>query len=82
VTFLHKQISTCNSDAFLGNQRYVVSGSKQRRKPPTLHYKISALQLTEDDKHRLQLDSTYVPSPRFHAGFSSDFSLPIEAQIL
>jgi hypothetical protein len=64
------------------HESYSVIGSRQTQKPPRLVHKLHILQLTEDDKQRLQLDTTHVPSPRVHYGSTAQFSLHVTSSIM
>jgi hypothetical protein len=66
----------------VAGQRFSVIGTLQQQRPPVLRYKLNVLQLTEPDKHHLQADPNFVPTPRVHDGSAADFDLPVDATIL
>ncbi|KAH7907394.1 hypothetical protein BJ138DRAFT_1014577, partial [Hygrophoropsis aurantiaca] len=53
---------------------YRVSGSRESLDEPSLIFTINLLNITTQDHHNLQLDSTFIPSP--HCRVSHNFRLP------
>ncbi|EMD40863.1 hypothetical protein CERSUDRAFT_121499 [Gelatoporia subvermispora B] len=49
---------------------------------PVLRYTIHPLDLTADDKHSMQLDATFIPTPRMHAQSRVTFDLPANHDII
>lgn len=56
-------------------------GRSTRCTDACLKYRIRTLQLTEGDKHRLQLESTYVPKPKLSTA-TYTFTLPVEQRVV
>ncbi|KAI6101021.1 hypothetical protein EDD16DRAFT_1844403 [Pisolithus croceorrhizus] len=44
-----------------------VSGARETQEVPMTCFTIRTMNLTEQDKHNLQLDASIIPSPRFHS---------------
>jgi hypothetical protein len=53
----------------------------ETRLPPSIEYSLSVLQLTEYDKHQLQLDPSHRVSPQVHGASSATFGLPTTSHI-
>ncbi|KAG2340343.1 hypothetical protein BDR05DRAFT_889963 [Suillus weaverae] len=52
-----------------------ISGLREHFEPPKLKFTVHPMQLTAQDLHSLQLDSSTIPSPQFRNSFS--FKLPL-----
>lgn len=61
-----------------------IVGSKESRTDAALRYRIRPLQITEHDKHALQLDHdlNFVPTPRIHSGSAFSFLVPTTSRML
>ncbi|KAJ7931787.1 hypothetical protein B0H13DRAFT_2227876 [Mycena leptocephala] len=66
---------------FLGST-FKISGTDKTRTEPAVECKLHILQLTRDDQHTLQMDSTFVPSPHVQASSVQAFNLPLGYRIL
>jgi len=64
------------------DESFQVIGRHEIRSDAHLKYTIQPLYLTSDDKQGMQLDASYVPTPRLHRNSASSFQLPHEQQIL
>ncbi|KIP12766.1 hypothetical protein PHLGIDRAFT_113364 [Phlebiopsis gigantea 11061_1 CR5-6] len=63
-----------------GNARII--GTQRWKSAATLRYKIHPLQLTEGDRHSMQLDPSHVPTPRHAAAAAHNFQLAAEQCLL
>ncbi|KIJ05810.1 hypothetical protein PAXINDRAFT_20962 [Paxillus involutus ATCC 200175] len=64
---------------------YQISGSRESHEDPMVIYTVHLMNLTTQDQHELQLNPTFIPSPRFR--YTHSFKLPqghsvIRAQLL
>ncbi|PCH41519.1 hypothetical protein WOLCODRAFT_163166 [Wolfiporia cocos MD-104 SS10] len=64
------------------NPSYRITGHRETYAEPALRYTLYPLQLLQDDQHRLQLDASYVPTPRIHRGAANSFELPMNHKII
>ncbi|KIJ07204.1 hypothetical protein PAXINDRAFT_19596 [Paxillus involutus ATCC 200175] len=67
------------------SQSYQISGSRESQEDPMVIYTVHLMNLTAQDQHELQLNPTFIPSPRFR--FTHSFKLPqghsvVRAQLL
>ncbi|KAL5492779.1 hypothetical protein ACEPAI_4226 [Sanghuangporus weigelae] len=62
-------------------ERYRVSGWISEQTEPSIRYSVHPLELTEEDKHRLKMDSTFNPRPKVSERGTFGFSLPIGTSI-
>jgi hypothetical protein len=58
-----------------------MTGIMETRIPPAVEYRLSVLQLTEYDKHQLQLNPSHHISPQVHGASSAAFRLPTTSHI-
>ncbi|KAF7982845.1 hypothetical protein HWV62_25812 [Athelia sp. TMB] len=58
---------------------YQLSGTHETLQEPVIEHKIHLLDLTAEDKHNMQLDQMFIPSPQDK--FSHSFSLPISSSL-
>ncbi|KIJ13989.1 hypothetical protein PAXINDRAFT_100354 [Paxillus involutus ATCC 200175] len=68
-----------------GSTSYQISGSRESHEDPMVIYTVHLMNLTAQDLHELQLNPTFIPSPRFR--FTHTFKLPqghsvVRAQLL
>ncbi|KAJ7763628.1 hypothetical protein DFH07DRAFT_1059276 [Mycena maculata] len=61
---------------------FKISGSLKYRTEPIVECKLHAIQLTTDDQHTLQLESTFVPSPHMKASSAEVFNVQVGQRIL
>ncbi|KAJ6514882.1 hypothetical protein C8R47DRAFT_1275662 [Mycena vitilis] len=61
---------------------FKIDGTDKSREDPTVECKLHQLHLTTDDRHSLQSDPTFVPSPHLQASSVQVFNLPLEHRIL
>ncbi|KAI0089047.1 hypothetical protein BDY19DRAFT_993280 [Irpex rosettiformis] len=61
--------------------QFVIIGRLNRLTHACLKYHISVTQLTEGDKHKLQLDSTFVPKPKL-SSTTYTFTLPVDQHVI
>jgi hypothetical protein len=59
------------------DDNYRVSGKHHIRKHPVICYSIYPLRLTENDKHQMQMNSKFIPTPSISERFSTDISIAI-----
>ncbi|KAI0959615.1 hypothetical protein AcW1_004397 [Taiwanofungus camphoratus] len=64
------------------SESYRITGEFETRSEPALQYTIHHFYLTEDEKQQLQLDASFVPTPRIHMNSASYFRLPVDHAIL
>lgn len=64
------------------SETFHVTGQRETHTEPALRYTILPIDLTEGDKHQLQLDGLFVPTPRIHSNSASHFELPVDYVIL
>ncbi|KAL5513533.1 hypothetical protein ACEPAH_3932 [Sanghuangporus vaninii] len=62
-------------------ERYRASGRISAQTEPSVRYSVHPLELTEEDKHRLRMDSTFNPRPKVSEQGTFRFSLPIGTYI-
>ncbi|KAF7978535.1 hypothetical protein HWV62_45432 [Athelia sp. TMB] len=58
---------------------YQLFGTHETLQEPVIEHKIHLLDLTTEDKHNMQLDQMFIPSPQDK--FSHSFSLPISSSL-
>ncbi len=63
---------------------YQFTGAKIASVEPSMEYTIHTLSLSEDHRHRTQMDSSFVPIPRIESTLrlSPRFNLPLTSRIL
>ncbi|KAK0446846.1 hypothetical protein EV421DRAFT_1707226 [Armillaria borealis] len=63
---------------------YQFTGAKIASVEPSMEYTIHALSLSDDHRHRIQMDSPFVPTPRIESTLrlSPHFNLPLSSRIL
>ena len=57
---------------------YFVSGRRESLQNQEIEYQVHHLSLLADQRHNLQLDSSYVPTPVLNERFSQSFRIPSE----
>jgi hypothetical protein len=60
---------------------YVITGRRQVVQESKLEICVHLMDLTSDDKHNMQLDPNYIPSPAVNDRLSSGFHIPITTNI-
>ena len=60
---------------------YLISGRKETLQNQEIEYKIHVLRLLADHKHKLQLDSSYVPVPALNERLSQSFHVPADTVV-
>ncbi|KAI0921705.1 hypothetical protein AcW2_006594 [Taiwanofungus camphoratus] len=70
------------STVYSFSETFHVTGQRETHTEPALRYTILPIDLTEGDKHQLQLDGLFVPTPRIHSNSASHFELPVDYVIL
>jgi hypothetical protein len=60
---------------------YVITGRRQALQEPKLEIWVHLMDLTSDDRHNMQLDPVYIPSPALNDRLSSGFYIPITMTI-
>ncbi|KAI0774120.1 hypothetical protein C8Q74DRAFT_810377 [Fomes fomentarius] len=55
---------------------------EERHTEPTICYSVYPLELKQDDRHRMQEDSTHVPNPQIRAPSSFTFTLSLDTDVL
>ncbi|CAL1701264.1 unnamed protein product [Somion occarium] len=63
-------------------ESFQVSGIREDRLDASLKYRIRTFELTETDKHMLQLDQSFVPAPKLYAGSAFSFGMPLGRRLL
>jgi hypothetical protein len=61
----------------VGDISYRISGKQVIRKDPAICYSVYPLHLTEHDKHEMQMDPEFVPTPLISERFSAYINIPI-----
>lgn len=63
---------------------YRLTGSKIERVEASMEYTVHTLSLSEDHRHRIQMDSSFPPTPRIESTLrlSPHFNLPLSSRIL
>ncbi|KAK0189051.1 hypothetical protein F5146DRAFT_693680 [Armillaria mellea] len=63
---------------------YHLTGAKIASVEPSMEYTIHTLSLSEDHRHRIQMDSSFVPTPHIESTLrlSPYFNLPVSSRIL
>jgi hypothetical protein len=59
----------------------VITGRRQALQEPKLEIWVHLMNLTSDDRHNMQLDSDYMPSPTVNDRVSSGFHIPTTLNI-
>jgi hypothetical protein len=72
---LARQISLHNKP--VGDISYRVSGKRVIRKDPAICYSVYPLHFTEHDKHEMQMDPEFVPTPSISERFSAYINIPV-----
>ncbi|KAI0297433.1 hypothetical protein BC826DRAFT_1096771, partial [Russula brevipes] len=62
-------------------QEYVITGRRQVVQESKLEICVHLMDLTSDDKHNMQLDPNYIPSPAVNDRLSSHFFIPVTTNI-
>ena len=63
-------------------ESYTITGSSEEHTTANLKYKIRRFHLTEHDKHALQMDPHFIPSPRLPQNSLFSFELPTTHRLL
>ncbi|KAF9525383.1 hypothetical protein CPB83DRAFT_772200, partial [Crepidotus variabilis] len=66
----------------LSEPSFYLSGHEKTYTNPALEYRICPLELTAEHRQSLQLDSKFVPKPRFNPRHASAFQLPLGHTVL
>ncbi|KAK0217807.1 hypothetical protein IW262DRAFT_1560097, partial [Armillaria fumosa] len=76
LTYLHL-LATLTPD-------YHFTGANITSVEPSIEYTVHTLSLSEDHRHRIQMDSSFVPTPRIESTLrlSPHFNLPLSSRIL
>jgi len=61
---------------------YVIAGRRQAIEDAKLEFCVHLMDITSDDKHNMQLNPDYIPSPAVNERLSSKFSIPISMNIV
>lgn len=64
------------------SESWALSGYKETSCDAALRYIIRPMQLTEEDRHQLQLTPTFIPKPRMPPNAGSPFQLSLDQRIL
>ena len=60
---------------------YIITGRKETQQNQEIEYMVHILHLQADQKHKLQLDSSYVPTPVLTDRLAHSFHVPSETVI-
>jgi hypothetical protein len=60
---------------------YVITGRRQAIEDAKLEFCVHLMDITSDDKHNMQLDPNYIPSPAVNKRLSSKFFIPVSMNI-
>ncbi|KAI9443823.1 hypothetical protein H4582DRAFT_1807697 [Lactarius indigo] len=60
---------------------YRLTGRREELQPPQIRLLVHPMELTSDDRHNMQLDPTYIPTPKIDDRLSSSFHLPPWAEL-
>jgi hypothetical protein len=60
---------------------YFISGRKESLQNQEIEYQVHILRLLADQRHNLQLDPSYVPTPVLNERLSQSFNLPSETVV-
>ncbi|KAK0489058.1 hypothetical protein IW261DRAFT_1602879 [Armillaria novae-zelandiae] len=66
------------------NKEYELIGWKIEHLEPSIEYTVHSLILSEEDRHRIQMDSSFIPTPHIEPTLrlSSRFELPLSSSVL
>lgn len=62
-------------------KKYRATGTTLERSEPSMRYTVHPFELTEDDKHRIKMDSAFIPKPRVSNFRPFGFNLPVSSEI-
>lgn len=62
--------------------QFNLTGVDKNPTDPVLQHNVHVLGLTAEDRHAIQLDRTFIPSPQVVARFSHKFDLPLQYRIM
>ncbi|KAK7025055.1 VWFA domain-containing protein [Favolaschia claudopus] len=65
-----------------GTPGFKIDATDKSRSEPAIECKLHILHLTTDDRHEMQLNSNFVPSPNLQASSDSSFRMPLGHRIL
>ncbi|KAH9912631.1 uncharacterized protein BXZ73DRAFT_56103, partial [Epithele typhae] len=65
-----------------GSPSYRIRRTTNRRSEPSIRYTVHPLELTQDDRHRMQEDSRHHPRPRIHPHSSFTFTTSASTHLL
>ncbi|KAI9443812.1 hypothetical protein H4582DRAFT_1039790 [Lactarius indigo] len=60
---------------------YKLTGRREGLQPPQIKLRVHLMDLTDDDRHNMQLDAKYIPTPTINDRLSSSFHLPLRAEL-
>jgi hypothetical protein len=60
---------------------YIIRGKKEIMQDQEIEYTVHILRLQADERHNLQLDSSYVPTPVLNERLSQSFHVPSETVV-